>query len=175
MFPRPSHSTIVNTVAYRAIALDFILWSKANKEVQLAHLDHFVTLVETSRHVNFNVKQRYNKMGVVRKFLFVLQTELYRPDVMPFLLQALRSIVKAQFHPDETIKPLLSMLAANLHEGSQHLELLIIILDDDTCVNNRTFDIRVSSNCGLANRHRKFEGKSRIGFGNVDFHLSIIS
>jgi hypothetical protein len=112
-----SHSTIVNTVAYRAIALDFILWSRTNKDIQRAHLDHFVTLVDTSRYKNFNVKQRFNKMGIVRKFLFVLQTDLYQPDVLPSFLEALKSTVQAQFHPDETIKPLMSMLAANLHEG----------------------------------------------------------
>lgn len=114
-----SHSTIVNTVAYRAIALDFILWSRTSTEIQRAHLDHFVTLIETSRYKKFNVRQRFHKMGVVRKFLFVLQTDLYPPDALPSFLEALRSAVKAQFSSDETIKPLMSMLAANLHEGER--------------------------------------------------------
>jgi len=56
-------------------------------------------------------------MGIVRKFLFVLQTDLYQPALLPALTDALRSIVEAHFSPDETIKPILSMIAANIHTG----------------------------------------------------------
>jgi len=117
-----SHSTIVNTVAYRAIALDFILWSRTSPEIQHAHLEHFAILMQTSRYKRFNVKQRYHKMGIVRKFLFVLQTDLYQPALLPALTDALRSIVEAHFSPDETIKPILSMIAANVHTGRSYTE-----------------------------------------------------
>lgn len=56
-------------------------------------------------------------MGIVRKFLFVLQTDLYEPALLPALTDALRTIVEASFSTDETIKPLLSMIAANVHTG----------------------------------------------------------
>ena len=56
-------------------------------------------------------------MGIVRKFLFVLQTNLYQPALSPTLTNALRAIVEANFSPDETIKPLLSMIAANVQTG----------------------------------------------------------
>lgn len=56
-------------------------------------------------------------MGIVRKFLFVLQTDLYQPALLPALTDALRAIVEANFSTDETIKPLLSMIAANVHTG----------------------------------------------------------
>ena len=74
-------------------------------------------LVQTSRYKRFNIKQRYHKMGIVRKFLFVLQTDLYQPALLPALTDALRAIVEANFSTDETIKPLLSMIAANVHTG----------------------------------------------------------
>ena len=107
----------MNTIAYRAIALDFLLWSRTGPEIQRAHLEHFTILVQTSRYKRFNIKQRYHKMGIVRKFLFVLQTDIYQPDFLPPLTDALRSIVEAHFSPDETIKPILSMIAANVHAG----------------------------------------------------------
>lgn len=56
-------------------------------------------------------------MGIVRKFLFVLQTNLYQPALLPALTDALKAIVEANFSPDETIKPLLSMIAANVQTG----------------------------------------------------------
>ena len=112
----------MNTVAYRAIALDFLLWSRTSPEIQRAHLEHFTILMQTSRYKRFNVKQRYHKMGIVRKFLFVLQTDLYQPALLPALTDALRSIVEAHFSPDETIKPILSMIAANVHNGWSYTE-----------------------------------------------------
>lgn len=56
-------------------------------------------------------------MGIVRKFLFVLQTNLYQPALLPALTDALGAIVEANLSPDETIKPLLSMIAANIQTG----------------------------------------------------------
>lgn len=123
-----SHSTIVNTVAYRAIALDFLLWSRTSIEIQRAHLEHFAILVQTSRYQRFNVKQRYHKMGIVRKFLFVLQTDLYQPALLPALTDALRAVVEANFSPDETIKPILSMIAANIHTGWSNADGYFLVL-----------------------------------------------
>ena len=63
-------STIVNVVAYRAIALDFGLWSRTRKEIQCTHFEHFTTLLQTSKYKMFNLKQRISSMGLVRKLLF---------------------------------------------------------------------------------------------------------
>jgi hypothetical protein len=62
-----SQSTITNTIAYRAIALDFELWARTRKDIQHVHLEHFTTLLQTSRFRKFNVKQRLAKMGLIRK------------------------------------------------------------------------------------------------------------
>ena len=50
------YSTVNNLVAYKAIALDFLLWSRSRKEIQRSHLGHFTILVQTSRYRAFNVK-----------------------------------------------------------------------------------------------------------------------
>ncbi|KAJ7075426.1 beach-domain-containing protein [Mycena belliarum] len=118
-FRSPEHSTVVNAVAYRAIALDFELWSRTRQEVQRVHLEHFTTLLITSRYKKFNVKQRFAKIGLVRKLLFALQTNWYQPEVIPYVVQALRAAAQANFSKEETIKPIVSYLAANLHSDGQ--------------------------------------------------------
>ncbi|KAJ3905440.1 hypothetical protein F5879DRAFT_742889 [Lentinula edodes] len=127
-FRSPDQSTIVNTVAYRALALDFELWSHTRKDIQRVHLEHFLTLLESSRYRRFNVKQQFAKIGLVRRLLFVLQTDWYSdvhgPDFensessLPFLMDALKAGAKALWTKDDAIKPLVSYLAANLQEDA---------------------------------------------------------
>ena len=62
----PEQSTIVNPLAYKTIALDFLLWAKtgvassgtsssnAKVRIPLVHLDHFTTLLVRSRYRTFN-------------------------------------------------------------------------------------------------------------------------
>ncbi|KAJ7130393.1 beach-domain-containing protein [Mycena epipterygia] len=116
-FRSPEHSTVVNAVAYRAIALDFELWARTRQEVQRVHLEHFTTLLIASRYKKFNVKQRFAKIGLVRKLLFALQTDWYQPDVIPYVVEALKSAAEANFSKEEAIKPIVSYLAANLNGG----------------------------------------------------------
>ncbi|KAJ7151346.1 beach-domain-containing protein [Mycena crocata] len=116
-FRSPEHSTVVNAVAYRAIALDFELWARTRQEVQRVHLEHFTTLLIASRYKKFNVKQRFAKIGLVRKLLFALQTNWYQPEVIPYVIEALKAAAMANFSKEEAIKPIVSYLAANLHGG----------------------------------------------------------
>lgn len=116
-FRSPDQSTIVNTVAYRAIALDFQLWSSTKEDIQRLHLAHFRTLLQTSKYKRFNTRQRIAKMTVVRKLLFVLQTSLYQFEVLPALIEAIKVVAQAHFSADDAIKPIVSYLAANLHEA----------------------------------------------------------
>jgi len=119
-FNAPEQSTIVNVVAYRTIALDFSLWSRTRKEIQCTHFEHFTTLLQTSKYKIFNMKQRLSSMGLVRKLLFALQADWYSQDVLvPLLaLAALKVAAMANFDKDDTIKPMVSYLAANLPETS---------------------------------------------------------
>ncbi|KAI8986856.1 beach-domain-containing protein [Trametes punicea] len=171
-FKSPDHSTIVNTVAYRAIALDFQLWSCTRREIQLVHLEHFSTLLDTSRHKRFNAKQRMGKMAVARKLLFVLQTDWYSQEMLPFLLHTLRVVAEANFSIDDAIRPIVSYLAANLHETSngassprsilsridsqnaqykaeEVFKVLVSILDDLTMFNKFTAALPLTRICLL--------------------------
>jgi hypothetical protein len=110
-------STIVNVVAYRAITLDFSLWSRARKEIQRTHFEHFSTLLQTRNTRPFNMKQGLSSMGLVRKLLFALQADWYSQDILVHLLEELNAAAKANFDKDNTIKPIISYLAANLPES----------------------------------------------------------
>ena len=111
------HATITNPLAYSILALDFDIWAKSSKEVQKAHLNHFTVLLETSKFKRFNLKQRLSKLNLVRKLLFVLQTDLYTNDMVPSLVQTLGMYIRHHFVADVSIKPIVSYLTANLHEG----------------------------------------------------------
>ncbi|KAH9965265.1 beach-domain-containing protein [Russula dissimulans] len=115
-FKIPDHSTITNTVAYRFIALDFDLWSRTRDEIQRVHLEHFIDLVATSRYRRFNVKQRLSGIGLTRRFLFVWQTSCYVPESLPYFLKSFKAVMESSFFAEDTIKPVLSYLAAHLHD-----------------------------------------------------------
>jgi len=97
--------------------MDFELWSRCSKAVQEAHFDHFVLLLESSKFKRFNLKQRLAKFSPIRKLLFVLQTEMYSHQMAPALIQSLTTFLRHHFSADAAIKPVISYLAANLHEG----------------------------------------------------------
>ncbi|KAG5335279.1 hypothetical protein C0989_001571 [Termitomyces sp. Mn162] len=115
-FRCPDLSTVVNTVAYKAIALDFELWSRTKPEIQQMYFEHFSTLLQTSRHQKFNNRQKFAKLGLVRKLLFVLQTDWFQREMVHFVLDALRAAIRSHFTKDDTIKPVVAYLTANLHE-----------------------------------------------------------
>ncbi|KAI0300557.1 beach-domain-containing protein [Multifurca ochricompacta] len=115
-FKTPDHSTITNPIAYRFIALDFELWSHTRDEIQRAHLEHFIDLLVTSRYRRFNAKQRLSGIDLTRLFLFVWQTSWYPAESLPFFLKSFKAVMESSFLAEDTIKPVLSYLAARLHD-----------------------------------------------------------
>ncbi|KAK7442741.1 Beige protein-like 1 [Stygiomarasmius scandens] len=115
-FRSPDHSTVTNVVAYKCLALDFELWSHTRSEIQRVYFDHFITLLEVSRYKKLNIKQRFTKMGLVRRLLFVIQTDWYHTESLVWLMDALKATMQALWTKDETIKPIVSYLAANLQD-----------------------------------------------------------
>jgi len=99
--------------------LDFDLWSKTRDEIQRVHLEHFIDLVTTSRYRRFNVKQRLSGMGLTRRFLFVWQTSCYAAESLPYFLKSFKAVMESSFFAEDTIKPVLSYLAAHLHDGKR--------------------------------------------------------
>jgi hypothetical protein len=71
----------------------------------------------TSRYRRFNAKQRLSGIGLTRQFLFIWQTSWYTVDSLPFFLKAFKAVMESTFLAEETIKPVLSYLAAHLHDG----------------------------------------------------------
>ncbi|KAF8266238.1 beach-domain-containing protein [Lactarius quietus] len=118
-FKTPDHSTITNPVAYRFIALDFELWSRTRNAIQRVHLEHFFDLVVTSRYKRFNVKQQLAGVDLTRRFLFAWQTSWYAAEILPSFLKSFRAVMESSFVADDTIKPILSYLAAHLHDGER--------------------------------------------------------
>ncbi|KAI0079797.1 beach-domain-containing protein [Panus rudis PR-1116 ss-1] len=119
-FKNPDLSTITNVAAYRPIALDFILWTRTKPEIQRAHLSHFTTLLSTSVHRKYNAAQLLspkNNINLLRKLLFVLQTEWYDNETTDDLIDILRSLLEKKWDRDTAIKPLIAYLAANLHDA----------------------------------------------------------
>ena len=76
----------------------------------------------------FNLKQRVSSMDLVRKLLFALQADWYSQDVSVHLLEALKVAAKASFDKDDTIKPIVSYLAANLPESKLILFFILLFL-----------------------------------------------
>lgn len=109
---------MVNVVGYRVLALDFDLWSRTKKEIQQLYLEHFITLLRTSRYKTFNAKQRLSKMNIVRKLLFAVQADWYHGDMLQGVIDVLAVVAEMIFSKEETIKPIVSYLAANLPEGA---------------------------------------------------------
>jgi hypothetical protein len=76
-----------------------------------------VDLFVTSRYRRFNVKQRLSGIGLTRQFLFIWQTSWYAAEYLPLFLKSFKVVMEATFLAEETIKPVLSYLAAHLHDG----------------------------------------------------------
>lgn len=110
-----SLSTIVNTVAYQSIALDFRLWSSTSKDIQTAYLEHFPMLLHANKYKHFNIKQRIAKLAIVRKLLFALQSDWFHVEVYPSLVEAILVTAQVHFTPEDAIKPMVSFIVANMH------------------------------------------------------------
>ena len=113
-----SRSTIINTAAYRAIALDLQLWSRTKPDIQGAYFQHYAMLLQQSKYKRFNSSQRLGKMNVVRKLIFAIQTDFYSLESIPWLIDTLRVVAQADLTINHVFKPLVQYLAASLHAGS---------------------------------------------------------
>ncbi|KAG9311479.1 hypothetical protein JVU11DRAFT_8594 [Chiua virens] len=117
-FRSPDVSTVTNTIAYSAIALDFELWSMTTADVQRAHLEHFAFLLRASRYRKFNAKVRLSKFNLVRKLLFAIQSSWYPSEMIPHIVNALGVVMQAHFSANDAIKPVASYIAANVVSDS---------------------------------------------------------
>ena len=122
--PGSSRSTVINTAAYRAIALDLQLWARTKPDIQHAYFQHFAMLLQQSKYKRFNASQRLGKMNVVRKLLFAVQTDYYALEAIPWLVDTLRTVAQADLSMNHVFKPLVQYLAAYLHTGELYGSLV---------------------------------------------------
>lgn len=78
-----SSASVHNSVAYRALGLEFELWSYASDDVIRYYLQHFKHLLVTSKHKRFNILRTFQKSAMVKKMLYTLRSGLFAIEVVP--------------------------------------------------------------------------------------------
>ena len=67
------------------------------------------------------MKQQLAGVDLARRFLFAWQTSWYSPEILPTFLKSFKAVMESSFVADDTIKPVLSYLAAHLHDGERKI------------------------------------------------------
>jgi len=75
-----------NPVAYRALGLEFELWGFASLGVTSLYLQHFESLLSTSKYARFNVLRTFQKSSIVRKLLYALRSGFFDLAVVPMVV-----------------------------------------------------------------------------------------
>jgi len=88
-FDKPDNATILNSAAYKALALKLDLWSRANQDVLEAFCLHFEYLLVTSRHKRFNILKCFKKVAIVRAFMFALKANTFDSTAIPTIIREL--------------------------------------------------------------------------------------
>ncbi|WRT68074.1 uncharacterized protein IL334_005049 [Kwoniella shivajii] len=120
---KPATATVHNSVAYRAIGLEFELWSYASDDVVRFYLKHFEYLLSTSKHKRFNVLRTFQKSAVVKKMLYALRSGLFDLEVVPDVVDALRLALDARWSGEDAIKPVFSYLVSALCQNNMSFTL----------------------------------------------------
>ncbi|WVR06613.1 hypothetical protein IAU60_003645 [Kwoniella sp. DSM 27419] len=124
---KPQTATVHNSVAYRALGMEFELWSYAPDDVVIYYLRHFEYLLSTSKHKRFNILRTFQKSAVVKKMLYALRSGLFDLEVVPTVVEALGFALDARWSGEDAIKPVFSYLVSAL------------------CQNNMSYNIAPSS------------------------------
>ncbi|ORX37124.1 hypothetical protein BD324DRAFT_427167 [Kockovaella imperatae] len=111
---RPNAATVHNSAAYRALGLEFELWSRASLGVVTLYLQHFEYLLATSKHARYNVLRTFQKAAMVRKMLYALRSNLFDLAVVPVVVDTLKLVLLARWSGADAIKPTFSYLISAL-------------------------------------------------------------
>lgn len=85
-FDRPETATILNSGAYRALALRLELWSRASTEVVELFCRHFQHLLVESKFKRFNILKCFRKVGITRMLMFALRANTFDSDAVPTIV-----------------------------------------------------------------------------------------
>lgn len=91
-----------NSAAYRAVGLEFELWSYATPEVISLYLQHFAHLLSTSKHARYNVLRTFQKAAMVRKMLYALRSGFFDAEVVPLVVDTLRLALLARWSGEDS-------------------------------------------------------------------------
>ncbi|CAO1626366.1 unnamed protein product [Parajaminaea phylloscopi] len=108
----PERAALVNPFLYRVVLLDFDLWASTSVEVQMAHLDHFGTLLRTSKNRRFNVK-RIGKMQIIKRLVYRLCQSPVPSGLTAHITEAFEVLLTV-FWSEVTLKTLTAYLAKRL-------------------------------------------------------------
>lgn len=109
---------MTNSVAYRALGLDFELWSSAPIGVMSIYLQHFESLLSTSKHAKYNTLRTFQKSSIVKKLLYALRSGFYDASATPMIIDTLVLAMTSRWSAEEAIKPTFSYLIAALCQPS---------------------------------------------------------
>ncbi|ODN93441.1 hypothetical protein L198_05306 [Cryptococcus wingfieldii CBS 7118] len=115
---KPQLATVHNSVAYRAIGVEFELWSYASDEVVRLYLEHFQHLLCTSKHKRFNILRTFQKSSLVKKLLYALRSGLFNLEVVPDVAEKLKLGLEARWSGEDAIKPVFSYLISSLCQNN---------------------------------------------------------
>ncbi len=68
---------MLNSTAYRAVALHLDLWSPAAPDVLEVFFQHYQHLLRTSKYRRFNILRCFKKAGLARKIVYALKGNLF--------------------------------------------------------------------------------------------------
>ena len=94
-------ASVHNSVAYRALGLEFELWSHASLGIISLYLQHFEYLLVTSKNARFNLLRTFQKSAMVKKLLYTLRSGFFDPTVVPAVVDTLRLALVARWSGED--------------------------------------------------------------------------
>lgn len=107
-------ATVHNSAAYRALGLEFELWSLAPLDVLNLYFSHFDYLLSKSQYRRYNLLRTFQKSNIVRKLLFAVRSGLFEEDALPPAVATLRLALVSRWSAEESIKPIFAYLVSAL-------------------------------------------------------------
>ncbi|KAI9695386.1 MAG: hypothetical protein M1820_008641, partial [Bogoriella megaspora] len=96
---KPEDSLLVNALAFRVLLVDFDTWRRAGPQTQILYYSVFGTLINGSKHHNFNAR-RLARMRIMKRFLDALKGEQFSQQTLPHFMGAFRILMKSTQSPD---------------------------------------------------------------------------
>lgn len=87
-FDKPETATILNSGAYRALALRLDLWSRASTDVVELFCRQFQHLLVDSKFKRYNILKCFRKIGITRMLMYALKANTFDSAAVPRIVGA---------------------------------------------------------------------------------------